>query len=251
MDILFITGYWNSGTTLLVDIMRKHPQLQLRKSRFKSNIEDRTIKRLLNNLGYDFIKLGDYSEIIKNGFDNYAEAFLTEEDKQRFLKVFDKKFRVQKDKTLLLKNPWLFFMPNFINSTFDNYKVKKINIIRNGWSQVVSKDYWLKNTKDPEQKLYARSKFWVRSMEFFFNNWYNDDNTLNLRYENLCTDPERWIKIVCEFCEIDFDSIHSFIPKALTNRESKWNQLNEDYKKEVLNILQPMQDKIDEFLPKE
>ncbi len=66
---VFIVRYWNSGTTLLVDVLRKHPAFAFKRARFKPNLEDRTIIKILRRFDAGFIKLDDYyREINQNGF---------------------------------------------------------------------------------------------------------------------------------------------------------------------------------------
>ncbi|MDH5720178.1 MAG: sulfotransferase [Spirochaetia bacterium] len=248
MNAIFIVGYWNSGTTLLVDLLRKHPEVKLKRARYKPNLEERDIVKILKKFGSDFIQLGDYSDINENGFQNYKETKFNDEQKEKFNKIFMKKFGVKNNKYLLLKNPWLFFMPNFIKEQFSNLNMKKILILRHGHSQVVSKDYWLRDTDRPEQKLFARAKFWVRSMEFFFENWHNKE-TLVMRYENVCQNPLNAMKEICDFIGIDLAPIENSVPKKLENKMGKWNQLPEELKKEIDIIIKPMQEKIDKAYP--
>ena len=140
MNIVFIVGYWNSGTTLLTDILRKHPTLKLKKARYKPNLEERTIRKILKKLGTDFFDFGDYSEVIANGFKNYKQPQFDENQRYKFRKSFNWYFGVSKSHRLLLKNPFLFFFNNFIEENFATDTVKKIVILRNGYSQAVSKD---------------------------------------------------------------------------------------------------------------
>jgi len=248
MNAIFIVGYWNSGTTLLVDLLRKHPDVKLKRARFKPNLEERDIVKILKKLGSDYIQLGDYSEVIENGFSNYNETSFQAEKKEKFNKEFMKRFSVKEPKYLLLKNPWLFFMPNFIKSQFSELNMKKILILRHGHSQVVSKDYWMRDTERPELKLFARAKFWVRSMEYFFENWHNKD-TLIMRYESVCENPHKMMKKICDHIGINIEPIEKNIPEKLENRLGKWNQLPEDLKNEIDVIIKPMQDKLDKHYP--
>ncbi|MDH5717426.1 MAG: sulfotransferase [Spirochaetia bacterium] len=249
MKSIFIVGYWNSGTTLLVDLLRKHPEVKLKRARYKPNLEERDIVKILKKLDSNFIELGDYSEVIENGFKNYNEPIFAGEKKEKFNKEFLKKFKVKENKYLLLKNPWLFFMPNFIKNQFSDFEMKKIIILRHGHSQVVSKDYWLRNTDKPELKLFARAKFWVRAMEYFFENWHNKPDTLVLRYESVCENPHKLVRQICDFINIKFEPIEKKVPDKLENKLGKWNQLPDDLKKEIDIIIKPIQEKLDSAYP--
>jgi hypothetical protein len=252
MKALFIVGFWNSGTTLLVDVLRKHPSLSLRKARYKPNLEERTIKKILNKLGSGFWDFSDdYEEVMKNGFVNYQEPDFDEAKRQRFRKIFNWHFWVRKHKILLLKNPWLFYFNTFIDKTFAADDIKKVVILRNGYSQSVSKDYWSKNQENPEKHLTARAVFWKKSMERFFETWYKDEKCLTIRYENLCKNPEKAIRDVCDFLEIPFEPLKDKLPKAFENRMTNWDNLDADLKRNIENEINEIQLKMDKEFPME
>lgn len=252
MKALFIVGYWNSGTTLLVDVLRHHPDLELRRARWKPNLEERTIRKILNRLGADFIELGDYSEVIKHGFVHYQEPEFNEAQYQQFKQTFERKFWVREPKCLLLKNPWLFFMPNFIEEQFKECQIKKLMIIRQGTDQVVSKDYWKRKTKteaERVEKLRARAQFWVRAMEYYFEYWHDQADTLTIRYENLCLRPSFYFERICQFMGMEFKDFAHKVPQQLSNRQTLWQELPANYQQMVLEIVEDMQEKIDRKLP--
>ncbi|MGB0430450.1 MAG: sulfotransferase [Bacteroidia bacterium] len=248
-NAVFIVGYWNSGTTLLVDVLRKHPDLAFKRARWKPNLEDRTIIKILRKFNAGFIKLENYyTEINNNGFYNYQEPNFDENSKKRFVKLFNNKYGVKKSKTLLLKNPWLWFMYNFINSNFSGWNIKKIVIIRDGAMQTASKDYWLR-VAEPERMLLARAKFWVRSMEYYFKYWFNDNQTLSIRYENLCHHPRETLIEICSFLGLDYDKIAEHTPAILENRRDKWNAIDKNLRFQVEEITADMQQKVDLSIP--
>jgi hypothetical protein len=250
MKALFIVGYWNSGTTLLVDVLRKHPVLSLRKARYKPNLEERTIKKILKRLRSDFWDFSDeYVDVIENGFKNYKEPDFDEGQRLRFRKIFRWHFWVRKRKVLLLKNPWLFYFNSFIDNVFAEDEIKKVVILRNGYSQAVSKDYWLKGTDNPEKHLIARAIFWKKSMERYFDTWYKDENCLTIRYENLCGNPEKVVRDVCAFLEIPFEPLKDKLPNAFENRMTKWESLDTELKQSIENELDDIQLKIDKEFP--
>ena len=248
-NAVFIVGYWNSGTTLLVDVLRKHPELVFKRARWKPNLEDRTIIKILRKFNAGFINLDDYyREINNNGFENYHEPEFDEEDKARFVKIFNRKYGVRKNKTLLLKNPWLWFMYNFISNHFTGWNIKKIVIIRDGAMQTASKDYWLR-VAEPERMLFARAKFWVRSMEYYFKYWFKDEQTLSIRYENLCYHPRETLIEICDFLGLDYESIAAHTPAVLENRRDKWLAIDKSLRFRVSEITADMQRQVDDVLP--
>lgn len=249
MRVLFIVGYWNSGTTLLVRILRHHPMLKLRKTFNSKNLEEHTVRRILKKFNHDFFFFGDYKEVIENGFKNYKEPGLSEKETEKFRKLFYKRLRAPKKKILFLKKPRMFFFKNFLDRTFPKGEMKKIVIIRNGYSQVVSKDYWLNSPEEPKKQLLTRAHFWYRAMEYYFKNWHNDPETICLRYESLCNNPERELGRICDFAGIDFEEIRDYIPEGLESRMDKWDKLDESLKREVTGIIGEMQQKLDKELP--
>ena len=250
MKALFIVGFWNSGTTLLVDVLRNHPNLSLRKARYKPNLEERTIKKLLKKLGADFWDFSDtYEEVVQNGFKNYHEPIFDDNQQTRFRKMFRRHFWTRSSKILLLKNPYLFYYFNFINTIFQKDEIKKIVILRNGYAQVVSKDYWKNGHTPPEKHLLARAVFWKKSIERFFNTWHNDKHCLTIRYENLSANPEKTIQDVCTFLDIPFEPLRKTIPAAIENRMTNWNKLDDTLKNQVNEEIEDIQQKVDTFYP--
>jgi len=249
MEGIFIVGYWNSGTTLLTDVLRKHPKLSLKKGRFLPNLEERSTQKLMRKEGSDFFDFGDYSDVINNKFKNYPQPDWDATKIKSFQKGFRRIFETRNSKILLLKNPWLFFYEEWINRIFSNDAIKKIVILRNGYSQAVSKDYWLKSEQEPKEELEARTKFWKIAIERYFETWHNDPDCLTIRYENLCTNPEETIKEVCDFCSIDYASISKKIPDAFENRMTRWQELDPDLKSIVIKELRNIQLKMDKNFP--
>ncbi len=249
MNGLFIVGYWNSGTTLLTDVLRKHPDLVLKKGRFLPNLEERTIQKLFDKIGTPFFDFGDYSDVILNGFTNYRTPQWSAEQSATFRKMFDRHFSVAAEKQLLLKNPWLFFYKEWIDKQFSRDNIKKIVILRNGYSQAVSKDYWMRGELPPERQLTARSIFWRNAMELYFETWFTDPQCLTLRYENLCTHPEETIRSICSFLAIPFEPLQSKLPDAFVNRMTKWNQLEPALQQQVFQEIKVVQNKLDAAFP--
>ncbi len=251
MKAVFIIGFWNSGTTLLTDILRKHPDLALRHARFKPNLEDRGFVKLLRKFNADFISFQPYYEkVVEHGFDHYPNFAFAEDERVAFRKAFWKKYSGWTRAKLLLKNPWLFFLHPFLMEMFEKDNAKYICILRNGQSQVVSKDYW-KGPKEqnPEKHLLGRSLFWAKCMDLFFDTWSKEPKCLTLRYENLCAYPEETISKVCNFLGISIDKMQAHIPNALESRNTKWNALEETLQIKVNRHIEEAQKKLDEHYP--
>lgn len=242
MQILFIVGYWNSGTTLLVDLLRKHPALRLRRARYKPNLEDRSMVKILRRMGGDFIRFDEnYQTVIEQGFGHYHEPAFDAEKRKTFRRRFGQKYRVSPQQWLLLKNPWLWFMPKFLKQNFAQDEVRYLVILREGSMQAVSKDYWLRNTEDPEAKLMARGRFWVRAMEYFYQHWHGREDVWVMRYENLCADTEGEMKRLCQWLGLDFAPLAPTLPSNLSNRTDKIDQLEPHLRVRLQAITGPMQ----------
>ncbi|HAE14769.1 MAG: sulfotransferase [Chitinophagales bacterium] len=246
---VFIVGYWNSGTTLLTDILRKHPDLHLARGRRLPNLEERSIEKLFLKAGTPFHQFGDYSEVLAHGFENYHSPHWNKDQTADFLRAFHRKFRTPKGKDLLLKNPWLFFYQEWIKETFTGYPVRKIMILRNGYSQVVSKDYWLRTEGEPASQLKARAIFWHKAMDRYFQTWHNDPDCLTIRYENLCSDPMAIVRQVCLHLNIDPNPLTPHLPDAFENRLTRWHQLEDGLKEMVHAEISAVQDRMDKIFP--
>ncbi|MCB0738822.1 MAG: sulfotransferase [Bacteroidetes bacterium] len=248
MKAFFIVGHWNSGTTLLVDVLRKHPDLQLKRARFKPNLEDRTVRKILWKMDADFPEFGEYEDVLKNGFANYPEPDFNPEKLAEFRKRFIGKYGKNEKQFLLLKNPWLLFFSDLMQNAFAEDDTKFLFVIRDGRSQVSSKDYWLRSNT-PQQHLINRAGFWARCMEYYFEHWHGHPNLLTIRYENLCSDPEGIFRQICEHRNIDFEPLKPHLPAAFENRMSKWNKIPDHLKPEVEKGIAEMQVKINELFP--
>ena len=251
MKALFIVGHWNSGTTLLVDLLRKHPDLALKKARYKPNLEETSTQKLLARQGYPLIDFGhDYDRVLEHqGFDYWQQPQLSPQELAKFQKRWYRKFAPSKGKMLLWKNPWLFFYPQFIDQAFSQDMLRKVYILRDGHSQVVSKDYWKRTDGDAAAKLIARAHFWVYCMEWFFQTWDQDPDCLTLRYESVTGQPEASMRQICDHAGLDFSPLEAHLPPALENRLKNWNRLEPGLQAEVEAIIMPMQERIDARFP--
>lgn len=250
MKICFIVGYWNSGTSLLVDLLRRHPDIQLRRARFKPNLEERTTIKLLRKQGFDFIDIrNNYSRVLDNGFEAHREPVMNKDQLAVFRNEFEKKFKVSEEKWLLIKNPWWFFFPNFIQEVFEPYELRTISILRNGKNQVVSKDYWLKNTETPERKLLARTRFWAKCIDYYEDNWLEREGHLDLRYETLCQQPKASLEACFAHLEVEPGLYKKELPTLPQEKLKNWDALDPNLKSEVLKFIEPAQKKLDNILP--
>ncbi len=246
MNILLIPGHWNSGTTLLVDIMRQHPSIRLRHARYKPNLEDRIFVKIMRRLGLKMIQFDPfYERTIEQGWDHYQQPQPEATKLARFRRIFGRKHRVRAKQWLLFKNPWLLFLPDFLIQLFVRDQVKYVIILRDGIHQVVSKDYWKRDTDEPERKLIARAHFWVRCMEYYLDHWQGRPDVLTLRYETLCQQPAEQISAICDFVGLDATPLVVQLPTHYTLRTTNWDRLDPALQKQVQEIVAPMQAQLD------
>jgi hypothetical protein len=97
--------------------------------------------------------------------------------------------------------------------------------------------------------LLARAKFWVRSMEYFFEHWHNQPNVYTLRYENLCYAPRQTLMSLCEAMSLDFAPLAPHCPALLENRRDKWDALEKRLQLHVNEIVADMQLRVDHHFP--
>lgn len=249
MRALFIVGFWNSGTTLLTRLLKQHPALRLRKAAFQPNLEERKTRKILRQLGTDYHDFTNMADVVRDGFIHHPEPVLDDKAVAYFQRTFQRSFSVSADKQLLLKQPYMFYLPRTLDRLFEFDDIKYVVILRNGYSQAASKDYWKKETDNPEEKLYTRAGFWQQSMSFFYTYWANRPDVFTLRYENLCTYTNRAVADVCAFAGIDFEALRPSMPADLKIRLDKWKQLPELYKTNMQDQIQDMVTRVDTDYP--
>lgn len=249
MQALFIVGFWNSGTTLLTKLLKQHPDLRLRKAAFKPNLEERKTRKILWKLGTDYHDFTNMADVVTDGFIHHPEPNLSDKDVAYYQKAFHRAFSVPDDKVLLLKQPYMFYLPKTLDRFHEFDDVKYVIILRNGYSQAASKDYWKTETDDPEEKLYVRAGFWKQSMAFFYEHWAPRADVFTLRYENLCTYTNRSVEAVCEFAGLDFEKLRPSMPDDLKIRLDKWEQLPDSYKANMHDKIHDMVEQVDADYP--
>lgn len=249
MQALLIPGYWNSGTTLLVDLLRKHPDLQLTRGRWLPNLEERNTKKMLARYGERFVDLGPgYQLILSEGWPAHKEPRLTPSEIRQFRRRFGLIFKTWPGKVLLAKNPWWMFAPDFFRQVFANDEVRYLMIFRAGIHQVVSKDYWLRGPFPPEEQLRRRAEFWKMCVDYYFEHWHGREEVLTLTYEALCDDPRAAIRRVCAHLGLDPEPLLPKVPEQIANRTRHWDHLEPRLQEMVQGIVAPAQARLDEAL---
>lgn len=246
MNGLLITGFWNSGTTLLVDLLRKHPQLQLTRGRWLPNLEERSTRRWLKD---GFIQLGDaYQPILEGGWEAHQEPDLSAPEIRDFRRKFGWTFWTLPRKQLLSKNPWWFFVPELFQKVFTNDDMKYLIVFREGIHQVVSKHYWQKGPLSEEEMLICRAKFWAMCVDYYESHWHGREDVLTLDYAQICANPSAEISRICSHLDLDCTSLLPRLPSTLENRTAHWDNLDARLQSIVLEIVSPAQQKLDKLI---
>ncbi len=246
MKGLLITGFWNSGTTLLVDLLRKHPQLQLARGRWLPNLEERSTRKWLQD---GFIDLGrGYEPILEGGWEAHQEPQLSEQEIRRFRKKFGRAFFTWPGRQLLAKNPWWFFIPSLLRQVFQDDDIRYLIVFREGVHQVVSKDYWKHGAYPPDEMLLRRAHFWAMCIDYYEQHWHGRSEVLTLSYKHICKDPRENMQSICHHAGLDATPIFAKIPEQLSNRMKLWDQLDPSLQEQVKTIVTPAQLKLDQLI---
>lgn len=246
MKGLLITGYWNSGTTMLVDLLRKHSQLQLTRGKWLPNLEERSTRRWLPG---GFIQLGDsYAPILDGGWDAHQEPSLSDQEIRDFRRKFGWTFWTWPGKQVLAKNPWWMFIPGTLNRVFREDEIRYLMVFREGIHQVVSKYYWQNGPLPEREMLERRAKFWVMCIDYYERHWHGREDVLTLDYAHICQNPTAELEKIFVHLGMDCESFLPQVPSKLENRTAHWDRLDPSYQDLVLEIVTPAQEKLNRLL---
>lgn len=246
MKGLLITGYWNSGTTLMVEMLRKHPQIQLTRGAWLPNLEERSTRKWLPE---GFIQLGDgYERILSGGWEAHEEPRLSSADLQRFRRKFGRAFWTFPGKSLLAKNPWWFFIPALLREVFAQDEMRYLIVFREGIHQVLSKHYWERGPYPPEEQLRRRAEFWAMCIDYYEEHWHGCEDVLIQDYRSICEDPKRHFSDICQHMHLDATPLLRRLPPQLDNRTGHWDRLDPRLQAMVQDIVSPAQAKLDRLM---
>lgn len=224
----FIVGFHNAGTTILTKLLNMHPDVYLLTSKGYANLEEVVLRGVALSLGIDF----DFSpteRVLSTGLNSALITVndgVAQEFRDRFNKILGKDRR-------FLKNPRLFYYKDLLDKAFP--ASKRILILRNGYSYTISKNYWKKGSDAGIEKLQKRARYWSVAMEYCFDVWNRDTNTLILRYRDLCSSTKDVINKICDFVDLDYGKVINELPNTLTNMDYKWGLFRDDLKPMVQN----------------
>lgn len=231
---------------MLVDLLRKHPQLQLTRGRWLPNLEERSTRRWLPE---GFIQLGEsYAPILDGGWESHREPEFSEKDIHDFRRKFGWTFWTWPGNHLLAKNPWWMFIPDTLKKVFEEDEIRYLMVFREGIHQVVSKYYWQKGPLSERDMLERRAKFWVMCVDYYEQHWHRREDVLTLDYARICQNPATELKKIFGHLGMDCESFLSRVPSKLENRTAHWDRLDPSYQELVLEIVTPAQEKLNRLL---
>lgn len=185
-----ILGAGRGGTSLLMALLDAHSKLEVAS-------EFATQSHLM---GRDFECIGSdiYQERVNAFNEKCLERASLANDKIWGNKITTEQiFGLEDHNKENLKKPINILECFFLESFKEK---KKIFILRDGRNCVSSK---VKRTGQPMQQACDRWNYSVSMYEFLKN---KDDNSLSLKFENLVNAPERELRKICTFLDIEFET---------------------------------------------
>ena len=92
---------------------------------------------------------------------------------------------------------------------------------------------WVETGNDP---IALAGLIWERDVDEIIKNKNLFDNKyFELRYEDLCDNPKKWIKNIADFCEISWPTkLEDILPKKLVSMNDKWKKNLSEKQKMIL-----------------
>jgi hypothetical protein len=234
---IFIVGFWNSGTSILAELLDKHRDLSCLKTPYNENHElyhggfvGASIRKIYGHL-FDV----SYEEVIEHGVD--CLEIRANDKLPQFVEKINREWGVGKN---FVKYNRLVVCKDLLDAAFPD--AKRIIMLRDGRSYAVSKLFG----RDPVQK----ARVWVAFMKYVLRIWWGDRQTYFLRYENLCVDPVREVNGVLRFLGLE-QKLPSKLPEV-RNMNYKWDKFVKNHAemvKEVPAIVADMNREIDAKIP--
>jgi len=188
--LIFVIGVRRSGTNLLRAMLGSHPYLYAHNSDLNEEL--------------DSIGFGDMRKL---KIENITE---------KLTNYLYKLTSCPEDKTLVIKNHFLLKDAEFIDKALPNSYV--IHILRDPRGAFASRI----NLKHIGHKEVVHT---IPELVDDYNKIYNDfrkakdilgEKIIRIRYEDLCSNPEGSLRVICNFLEIEYHS-------DMLDFENKWN----------------------------
>ena len=218
---IFITGCYNSGTTLLDQILATHPQI--------SGLPDEGVmltNQLVRPEDFGWRRMwAECEQEMKNSSRNVNKSSNT--IKRQWSHFYDLKKPFLLEKSISNMTRLNFFQENFRPAWF-------IHIVRNGYA--VTEGIYRKAKILKDNPYYGKEHYpinicvrqWVRSLEVFNNVKLELSNVIEIKYEDLTMHPHRVINDILE--KLDLDKFpRDYFQKSFSvhEKESKITNMNQ------------------------
>lgn len=251
-DPIFIVGMNGSGTTLLLDLLNNHPNIygfnfetkilpyyiSYTKKRSKLNNEKLHIE-LYEKISQEYVfKCANNGSAVPLPNDKDEIPRSLSEIINRIFMYFTLK---EKKVRWCEKTPAHAIHMQELGKIFPNAKF--IHLIRDGRSCAASMHRRWKHS--PNIAIY-RWKHMIKEAQKQ-SKYINSNNYMEIRYENLTSDPEKWMRHICRFIGEPFDNSVLYCErnrtftgssaKTIVNKAPKWvNYFNEHQKIQLEKI---------------
>lgn len=193
---VFIVGCYNSGTTILLNMLAQHPSISvLDEGVFRTN-------ELITpeELGWTRMWCKVQDKVRLGVTDTHVDAIAVQKDWSFFLDV-RKPILVEKSIVNSARLPWL--QANFPNSYF-------IFIVRNGYAvaegiqrKVINRRYSIPAEFGETYPIELCAQQWVQTNEIVEEDSPSIERIYRLTYEELCSNPKGTLDAIWQFLEID------------------------------------------------
>lgn len=208
---VFIIGCYNSGTTLLDEILRQHPKI--------AGLPDEgqfLTKEFITPRGVGVPRLWTEKEnIFAIAPDEKKESAKNVlKDWQNRISKVKAKFILEKSPTNIARLLWL--QNNFPNAHF-------IHIVRNGYAVALGIEKKVTAVYGNKENLLQRAASqWKRSAEIFRKDSVSLEKVIEISYEELTENPEKTIEEITEFLHI------SPLKKNILDRNFSIHEMNKE-----------------------
>lgn len=245
MKIVVIIGHWNSGSTLLTELLSRHPAARPGRARHLPNREERHTRRLLRQLAR---RRGSCR---RHEWCYYNRPQLDEAELAWFRARLLRRLRPGNGGFALIKNPWLLYGHDLLTHALAGHDVRYVYITRRGANQVTSWNAWFSEARDLAEarvNLMARARLWVDGVETYRHDWAERDDCLAVRYEDLCREPLAALDRLAEFAALRPSVWRPALPREFTISDAKWQALPDCFREEILGITAIAQSWLDEHV---
>jgi hypothetical protein len=175
---------------------------------------------------------------------------VTEELKEKFVKLLkwnlNRQSKNENGKRFIDKSQVFTVKVSFINELCRELDPKFLLVTRNPYAMCVralKHDMYkiIKEKSGRNKALEVASQHWANSMKYALQDKQVVDNFLVVRFEDLLMETEKYLKIICDFVELDFKE--NMIPQSHhkypfgSQRLSRWYPLRTDVNQKYLKDL--------------